>query len=154
MATKKINNKIEKRFIIISCIIFLAFVLTYCFFQTKDNFLTINYYISFGVWGWLIYDYKILQIDKLYYSSVGLGLAILFYGLFLSKNIDENNSMIQSVISMPIFLLIIQRPLRFLFIKIMKREPKVEKPAPSFADFLYIFILWMTTLIILAMYFE
>jgi hypothetical protein len=36
----------------------------------------------------------------------------------------------------------------------MKREPKVEKPAPSFADFLYIFILWMTTLIIPAKYFE
>jgi hypothetical protein len=154
MATKKINNKIEKRFIIISCIIFIAFLITYFFFQTKDNFLDINCYLSIGVWGWLIYDYKILQNDKMYYSSIGLGLAIFFYGLFLSKNFDENISMIQSVISMPIFLLIIQRPLRFLFIKIMKREPKVEKPAPSFADFLYIFILWMTTLIILAMYFE
>jgi hypothetical protein len=153
MTTKK-NKKIEKRFIIISCIIFIAFILTFCFFQTKDNFLDINYYISFGVWGWLIYDYKILQNDKLYCSSVGLGLAIFFYGMFLNKNFDENFSMIQSVTSMPIFLLIIQRPLRLLFIKIMKREPKVEKPAPSFADFLYIFILWMTTLIIPAMYFE
>lgn len=148
------TNKLEKRFKIISALIFSAFVLTFFLFQTEDDFLTINYVVAFAVWGWLTFDYKILQIDKLYFSSVGLGLAIFFYGLFLNKNFDENISMIQSVMTMPIFLLIIQRPLRLAFIRVMKREPKVEKPAPSFADFVYIFILWMITLIIPAIFFK
>ena len=147
------TDKLEKRFKIISAIVFSAYVLTFFLFQTEDNFLTINYTIAFAVWGWLTFDYKILQVDKLYFSAVGLGLAIFFYGLFLNKNFEENIPIILSVTTMPIFLLIIQRPLRLAFIKLMKREPKVEKPAPSFADFVYIFILWMTTLIIPAIYF-
>lgn len=147
-------DKLDKRFKIISALIFFAFALTFFLFQTEDDFLTINYVIAFAVWGWLTFDYKILQVDKLYFSSVGLGLAIFFYGLFLNKNFEENIPMIQSVTTMPIFLLIIQRPLRLAFIRVMKREPKVEKPAPSFADFVYIFILWMITLIIPAIYFK
>lgn len=147
------SDKLEKRFKIISAIVLSAYVLTFFLFQTEDNFLTINYTIAFAVWGWLTFDYKILQVDKLYFSAVGLGLAMFFYGLFLNKNFEENIPIILSVTTMPIFLLIIQRPLRLVFIKLMKREPKVEKPAPSFADFVYIFILWMATLIIPAIYF-
>lgn len=147
------TDKLEKRFKIISAIVLSAFVLTFFLFQSEDDFLTINYVIAFAVWGWLTFDYKILQVDKLYFSSVGLGLAIFLYGLFLNKYFDENIPMIQSVTTMPIFLLIIQRPLRLGFIRVMKREPKVEKPAPSFADFVYIFLLWMITILIPVFYF-
>lgn len=152
--TERPTVNLENRFKIISSIIFSAFVMTFFLFQTEDNFLTINYVIAFSVWGWLTFDYKILQVDKLYFSSVGLGLAIFLYGLFLNEKFDENVPMIQSVTTMPIFLLVIQRPLRLAYIRVMKREPVVEKPAPSFADFVYIFILWMITLTIPAIYFK
>jgi len=152
--TERPKDKLETRFKIISVVIFCAFVLTFFLFQTEDDFLTINYVVAFSVWAWLTFDYKILQVDKLYFSSVGLGLVIFLYGLFLNEKFDENTPMLQSVTTMPIFLLIIQRPLRLAFIRVMKREPKVEKPAPSFADFVYIFILWMITLIIPAIYFN
>jgi hypothetical protein len=149
------TDKLEKRFKIISVVIFSAFVLTFFLFQTEDDyFLTINHVVAFSVWFWLTFDYKILQVDKLYFSSVGLGLAIFLYGLFLNEKFDENIPMIQSVTTMPIFLLIIQRPLRLVFIIVMKREPQVEKPVPSIADFVYIYILWMTTLIVPTIYFN
>jgi hypothetical protein len=63
-------DKLDKRFKIISALIFSAFVLTFFLFKTEDDFLTINYVIAFAVWGWLTFDYKILQVDKLYFSSV------------------------------------------------------------------------------------
>jgi hypothetical protein len=146
------TDKLEKRFIIISTVVFAAFILTFFLLKTDEDFLTINYLVAFAVWAWLTFDYKILQVDKLYFSSVGIGIAIFLYGLFLNKYFPEDIPMIQAATTMPIFLLIIQRPLRLAFIKVMKREPKVEKPAPSFADFLYIFILWMITILIPVLY--
>lgn len=147
------TDKLEKRFKIISAIVLSAFVLTFFLFRSENDFMTINYVIGFAVWGWLTFDYKILQVDKLYFSSVGLGLAIFLYGLFLNKYFDENSPMIQSATTMPISLLIIQRPLRLGFIRVMKREPKVEKPAPSLADFIYIFLLLMITILVPIFYF-
>jgi hypothetical protein len=149
------TDKLEKRFKIISVIIFSAFALTFFLFKAENNFLTINYTIAFAVWGWLTFDYKILQIDKLYYSSVGLGLAILFYGYLLKNEYssEDNYRLILMGTTMPIFFLTLQRPLRFAFKKTMKREPKVKKPAPSFADFVYILILLLSTILIPAFYY-
>jgi len=152
--TEKSNNKLERRFKIVSAVILSAFILTFFLFRNEDEFLTANYAIAFAVWGWLTFDYRMLQIDKLYFGSLGLGLAIFLYGLFLNDYFDENIMMVQSATTMPIFLLIVQRPLRLIFIRLMKREPKVEKPAPSFADFVYIFTLWMVTILIPVFYYS
>lgn len=151
-----INNNLNKRFKIISAIIISAFALTYLIFKADENFLKINFVIAFVVWGWLTVDYKILQVDKLYFGSVALGLTILLFGYLLKKELtnEENISLVLSGTSMPIFFLIIQRPARFVFKRIMKREPKVDRPAPSFADFVYIFILWTTTILIPASYYN
>ena len=151
--TEKSNNKLERRFQIVSAIVLSAFILSFFLFRKEDEFLTANNTISFAVWGWLTFDYKILQIDKLYFGSLGLVLAIFLYGLFLNDYFDENITMVESATTMPIFLLIVQRPLRLIFIKLMKREPKVENPAPSFADFVYIFTLWMATILIPVFYY-
>ena len=148
------KSELENRFKVISIIVLTLFVLTFLLFKAEDNFFLINYFISFAVWGWLIFDYKILQINKLYFSSVGIGLLIFLYGLFLNGKFEEKIPIMQAATTMPIFLLIIQRPLRIAFIKVLKREPKVEKPAPSFADFLYALILWMLTSLIPIIYFK
>jgi hypothetical protein len=152
--TERPIDKLENRFKIISVVIFFTFVLNFFLFQAVDDFLTVNYVVAFLVWAWLSFDYKILQVDKLYFSSVGLGLAIFIYGLFLNEKFGENTPMFKSFTTMPIFLLIIQRPLRLAFIIVMKREPKVENPSPTFADFVYNFILWMTTITIPTIYFN
>ncbi len=151
--TDRTKAKLENRFKIISAIIFSAFVLTFFLFQTEDDFLTANYVVAFSVWIWLMTDYHILRVGKLYFNSVGLGLGIFLYGLFLNEKFDGNSPLLQVATTMPIFLLIIQRPLRLAFIRVMKREPKVERPAPSFADFVYAFILGTITAIIPALYF-
>jgi hypothetical protein len=149
------TEKLEKRFKIVVAIVISAFALTFLLFRTEDNFLTINYTLAFAVWGWLTFDYKTLQVDKLYFGAVGLGLVILFYGYLFNNEFsnEDNSSLILMGTTMPIFFLTLQQPLRFAFKKIMKREPKVGNPAPSFADFVYVFILWLTTILIPAFYY-
>jgi hypothetical protein len=149
------KDKLNKRFKILASIVISAFALTFLLFRTEVNFLTINYTMAFAVMGWFTFDYKILQVDKLYFSSMGLGLVILTYGYLLNNEFsnEDNSPLILIGTTMPIFFLTLQRPFRFVFKKIMKREPKVEKPAPSFADFVYIFILWLTTILIPTFYY-
>lgn len=161
---KKLNNEKEikgtsdnlsKRFKLITAITLTAFILISLVFKSHEDFLKINSIISFAVWGWLMFDYKILQIDRLYLGSVALSLTIFFYGYYLNKEfLQEDESIFVSIgTTVPIFFLIIQRPVKFAFKRIMKREPVVNKPAPSFADFIYIFILWMASLLIPAFYY-
>jgi len=141
-------DPLEKRFKIVSIVVIAAFALTFLFFKTEESFFTINYAIAFAVFGWLLYDYKILQIDSLYYGSVGLGLTILLFGYLLNEKFsNEDNSLLLMGTSMPIFFLTIQRPLRFAFIRIMKREPIVDRPSPSFADSVYVIILLLSSIL-------
>ena len=151
---KKSNNKRERRFQIVSAIVVTAFIFSFFLSRKEDELLISNFIIACAVVGWLLLDYKVLQINKLYFGSLGLGLAIFLYGLFLKEHIDQNNTMVQSTTTMPIFLLTVQRPLRLIFMQLMKREPKVEKPAPSFADFVYAFILCTATIVIPAVYYN
>ncbi|HRG64634.1 MAG TPA: hypothetical protein PLV12_02455 [Saprospiraceae bacterium] len=146
---------LAKRFIIIAAIIISAYVLAFLIYNQSDNFMKANYTIAFAVWGWLVFDYKILQVDRLYLGSVALALMIFIYGYVLDHEFSDGNKadLVSIGTTMPIFFLLLQRPLRFAFKGIMGREPVVEKPVPSFADFVYFFILWMSTLLIPAYYF-
>jgi hypothetical protein len=49
---------------------------------------------------------------------------------------------------MPTFFLVTQGIFRFIFKTLMKREPIVDKPAPSVADGVYMFTLIMTTILV------
>jgi hypothetical protein len=148
---KEADNRV-RRFIIVSCIILCAYVIA-LFLQPKDVLLQANLAIGIGVWGWLLFDYKILQSNKLYVASFGLALAIYFYGVFLQNQYPDKR-MVMAGASMPIFFLVVQRVLRLLFLGILKREPVVDKPAPTAADFIYMFILLMSTSLIPILYFS
>ena len=147
---EKTNPKaIGKRFNIISIIIFLLFGLSYLLINQSNNFILFNFALGFGVTFWLFLDYKILQINEFYLKSLLIGLLIALYGYFLNQNfgsIDKN--MIIDCAIMPTFFLVTQRIFRFIFKTLMKREPIVDKPAPSFADGVYMFTLIMTAFLV------
>lgn len=151
---KNSTAKLERRFKIIAAIVFTAFALTFLLFGKQDQFFIINHALAFAVFSWLFVDYKLLQVNKLYFSSVGLGLAILFYGYLLKNEFSNEGNLSYTLVGtkMPILFLTLQRPLRIVFKIIMKREPKLENPVPSFVDFLYIYILLMSTVLIPTFY--
>ncbi len=140
---------IGKRFNIISILILFLFGLSYLLIEKKENFILFNFALGFGVTGWFFYDYKMLQLNVFYLKSLLIGLLIGLYGYYLYQHFgDHNKNMILNSAILPIFFLVTQRIYRFIFKTLMKREPIVDKPAPSFADGVYMFSLFMTTILL------
>ena len=145
---KSQNSNILKRIKIVSVIIFLSFLLSYIKVGDSKTFLLINAAIAYGIWGWFSWDYKMLQRTNFYLISLAIASIVLLYGMFLGQKFISGYSVFIRVgVTLPIFFLILQLPTRLLFKAIMKREPVVDKPAPSFADFIYLFFLFMSSLI-------
>lgn len=84
---------------------------------------------------YLTVDYKRLQTRKSYLRL--LGLTAFCTILFTAAMLHYQDASMGFALVMPLSLLMIQPPLRWLFISIMNREPVVEKPAPSMLDFVY-----------------
>jgi len=154
--TNRSKSGMQKRFNILSLVIFSAFAFSYAFFSDKEVFFKLHYAIGCGIWIWFITDYKMLRVTKYYLLSLLIATLVFLYGKYLGNHysIFKNTGLVTIGMVMPIFFLFVQWPLRFLFKAIMKREPVVERPAPSFADFVYIFILFLSTAIIPVIYFN
>lgn len=133
------NDLIRKRFNVISAIV-LAFysIVPLLNIHSLDRDMTI-YVGSYFVAGWLLFDYTLLRIRKYYLLSVGLCLVILAIGIFLTRtpHLDNTNELLLIGVFSPLSILMLQLPARKLFLLIMKREPIVERPAPTMSDALY-----------------
>jgi hypothetical protein len=141
---------IEKRFKIFFLVVVLLFPVSYLIITDTRNFLQATNIMGYAVWGWLFFDYKLLQRNRHYFWLLALSALIIIYGFYLEKEFSyqRDAKFLKTGTTLPVFFLILQRPLRFAFKFIMKREPVVDKPVPSVADFIYTFILWMSTLLV------
>ncbi len=140
---------IGKRFNIISIIILILFGLSYLLIRQGNNFVLFNFAIGFGVAFWFFWDYKMLQLNSFYLKSLLIGLLIGLYGYYLHQYFGSHNkNMIINSTILPVFFLVTQRVYRFIFKFLMKREPIVDKPAPSFADGVYMSALFITTFLL------
>lgn len=145
----KEKEKIKRRTSIISLVVVLLILISYAFIGNSKNFSLMTGFIFWGIWGWFVLDYKMLQHLSFFLIAVAISIFPIIYSYILfQKLLTFDYRFIKSASYLPIFLLTIQFPLRRLFIKILKREPVVDKPAPSMADFIYTIILWMTSLIL------
>lgn len=137
---EKSLKSIDKRFRIIVVIIGLVVLINTLSLTSVDpsSFAFATLAIGFGISGWLVLDYKLLQISRYYNYCLLIGVAIFFYNIIANRLItDHLNGLIAFGAVYPLSLLVIQKPLRLIFIRMFKREPIVEKPAPSFLDFVY-----------------
>jgi len=147
--TEEESKRISGRIKIVSIIVFSLFILSFYFIQNTHNFILINYAMSFGVSCWFFFDYRMLQDNTNYLKLVFISLLILLYGHFATQRIGGVEiELIKLGMITPITFLLIQRPFRLLFKYIKKREPIVEKPAPSFADGVYMFLLFISFIIL------
>lgn len=142
-------EKIEKWFNPLSKIILGAFLLSYLFLRDYTSFSTIIFFLGFAVWGWFSNDYKMLRSDEYYCKCLALAFGILIIHYFFGRVFLTFNGWqgFNPGVILPFFFLVVQRPLRFAFIKIMKREPVVDKPSPSLADSVYMFVLFISTIV-------
>lgn len=143
-------KSIEKRFKIISLIAatFVALTSLTVFFNPK-LFVDLNFFLSLVIGAWLFGDYKLLQIDKFYLYSFLLAGGLFLYGLLIKNYIFPNSpDYVKIGFLYPISILIIQKPARLLFKLLLKREPVIDKPPPTFWDGVYTIILFIAFAIV------
>lgn len=139
------EDRSDRRFKVILPIIVGLFLLSYLVAGNPARFLYVNGVIAVAVTFWLFVDYKLLRQLKYYILSVGVAVAIQFYGYWLAlhySSADRPVSFARATL-MPFIFLALQYPCRYTFKIVMKREPVVDRPAPSVADFFYMAVLWM-----------
>lgn len=131
---------IGKRFKIIAIIIIVLIVVGIFTLNKPDFFMKITTLTGIGMTTWFFSDYKMIRINKYYLFSLFIGVGLFFYGyavmnspLYIYKFIKQ----IDYIFVMPLLFIVVQKPVRFIFIRIMKREPVIEKPMPTLADGLY-----------------
>ena len=140
------KKSIEKRFKIISTIGISILTITLLFLLTTNNIYTfskITFFFGMGIGFWFLVDYEMLRDDKFYFRCVIIGLIFLVYGILI-KYLTKYDSQITDFGALyPLTLLIVQRPARKLYIKILKKEPKVDRYG-TFLDLIYTIILFLS----------
>jgi hypothetical protein len=138
-------KSIEKRFKIISLIALTFGALSsITIFLNPKLFVDLNFFLSIAIGAWLFGDYKLLQIDKFYLYSFLLATGLFLYGLLIKNYIFPNSAdYVKIGFLYPITILVIQKPARLLFKLLLKREPVIDKPPPTFWDGVYTIILFI-----------
>ena len=147
---EKSKKSIEKRFrinLIIIALLILINTLSLLIIVDSSISTFTTYALSFGIGGWFLFDYKLLQINKYYNYCLLIGVVIFCYEVLVNRLLPyHSNDLINYASVFPLSLLAIQKPLRLIFVRIFKREPIVDKPAPSFLDLVYSMILSLSSL--------
>lgn len=139
-----------KRFKIGIIILFLSLLLIYFIPTTPKFFINATFLICAATWLWFFADYELLQINKIYLYALIVSLVILSYGYFLQFQdvYYDKDQKLEIGTKLPLILLLIQRPLRLVYLFLFKTEPIVEKSYfRSIQDIIYTLILWLTFII-------
>jgi hypothetical protein len=143
-----LRSKLIKRIKIISLIIPILFILCYLTVGKSSTFIFFNSAICFGICYWVIVDYKMLQWLRTYMISLVIAIFALIYSFILAGYFPIESGFLKAASIIPSFVLVVQLPLRLGFKKIFKREPVVDKAAPSTADFFYSIILIISAFLV------
>lgn len=136
---------LEKRFRIISLIALgLLIVSLLTILINSHTFFKANFFVGLGLGVWFFGDYKMLQVDKYYFYCFLIAITFFGYGLFIKKQFSNSTLKLTDLGSLyPISLLIVQKPLRLIYKLFLKREPVVDRPPPTFWDFVYSILLFL-----------
>jgi hypothetical protein len=136
---EKLNKRIKKRFgIILSLIILVAGVNSLSLFIISNDDISIitTFILVFSVIIWFHSDYEMLRVDKYYNYSFLIAVANLIYGFLIKDYLPDENIFLYYGFYFPLVLLIVQKPLRLVFIRKFDREPIIERTSP-FWDTIY-----------------
>lgn len=108
------------------------------------TFESVSFFLFIGMSGWFFYDFKILRNEKRYLKCLGLSALLLIHiSLITYVKMVHLNEFEFGLVVFPVVLLLIQWPLRLLFISIFNKEPEVEHRSRSLRNFLYVLILFL-----------
>lgn len=144
------NTKIKKRYNILSTATLILILLTPLLALKDSHTFSVGLFaLGYAIGFWFYSDYKMLRINQFYFKSL---LVASLWGLFgylttVTLKLEYNLFIYVGLIS-PLWFLIIQRPLRFLFKRILKREPKIGNHDVEGGDKIYSLILFLSLFVL------
>ena len=145
---EKLKDNPEKRFRTISLVALCATIISlFTLFNDNQTFFKATFLLGIGLGVWFLIDYKMLQVDKYYLYCLFIATAFLVYGILIKMHFSNDSINLLDLGSLfSMSLLIVQKPLRLIYKKIFKREPVVDRPSPTFWDFVYTLLLFVAFL--------
>ncbi|WP_299116513.1 hypothetical protein [uncultured Winogradskyella sp.] len=132
------QKKFNSRFIYISIGFVLATLISWHFTYNTDHFLTTVKISSIGLFAWSVWEYNLLKYNHVYLKLLALSLLLALTGYYFL--LEEDASTWLRVTKMSLCFLILFRVLRYFYILIYNREPKLEKTKGRMADRMFSFI--------------
>jgi hypothetical protein len=150
MPQKELQYKFTKNI----CLMLLGWAISFMVLYVDiDIFIKYTFLIGLGMGVWFFVDYELLRIPKYYFQFFLLALSFFGYGLIVQIFVERENLLLIVGVLYPITFLIIQRPLRLIYISILKKEPKVERYG-SFSDLVYTIILFLGIAVLPSLHFQ
>lgn len=143
------SNKLKKRFNILFILLIVLFLGSMFLLNFEENFYIYTMMVYFGFMAWLLWDYKMLRSVKMFLKCILTALAAFAYGLLIlivSNEMHVLKDVFAGCITLPLSFLLIQKPLRRIFIYYIEEEPIVDEDA-GFINGVY-----TTTLVIATMF--
>ncbi len=129
--------------------VFNFFVIRPSSISRDVSFENVTFFMFIGISLWFFWDYKLLRNYKRYLKCIGLVAGLLIYVYQLSKMELLDVSKYELALAVfPFVFLLLQWPLRLLFIRVFNREPVMERRPDSFGDALYSIILLFGAMLI------
>jgi hypothetical protein len=139
------QSKAETRFWIVTAII-LVLVAT-SLVASIVNVRNLPGYImavNFAVALWFVFDHSVVQYTRTYLYCLSLSVLIIALGLAVkSYSADEYIKPADLFSISPFSVLIVQWPLRMLYMKVFGVEPRFEGWSGSFASYVYVVVLML-----------
>ena len=143
------RTQIKKRFRVALLILLGLIASSFLFLlKDKDMFVTMNFFIGIGISIWFFSDYKMLCIEKYYMFSLLTAGLFLGYGFLLKSTFLESTELVDLGSLFAFSFLVIQKPFRFLYKQVFKREPTTEYIPQNWGDLIYTILLFLSFVII------
>jgi len=144
---RKRNQKkltaVDKRFKISFIVFGVLFVIIHLIFFTlgdKESFQKLIVVFGGGIWLWFLMDNEMLRHSKFYFRCLGISVLYAIYAGVLGNYLK--NVAIHIVTLLALMLLIIQKPLRSIYLMLLKKEPKIDRSG-TFEDLIYTIVLFI-----------
>ena len=141
-------KKIDKRFKTIFFIGLGLLLIGHVFyFIDVPKFMLFIAIFEIGLWTWFYMDCEMLQFRKYYIYCLLISVVFLGYALFLKQNTNFEAVDLVFGALFPLCFLLIHKSAGLIFVFLLKREPVDEIPAQSVADFVYMTIIPLGTIV-------
>ncbi len=139
----------EKYFWRLAILNVLLFIAACLLFEKSLHYKTVMYILAFLPVIWMGISHDILHYKTVFLRFLGLSITMMALGLWLNYTNGDRSTIFISVGSkVPLYFLLLQKILRYIFVYLWKREPEFRGVCWNLPNNLYMMILSTGTMLL------